>query len=437
MVLANATGIWDVSDYGSTPNFNAGVRGEVGIRMKDREVLRRLAEKVAKLAARPTEQEKRDLWRKHNALESTRPIIFCDPENGWNEIITEDQLECAGRLAQHWEVVLRKEIFWGDSMCDDKVIEPYFDIGYTYAESDWGAEPIFHGGKDGGSYVWDPPIKEYEDIEKLHHPTIEIDHETTQRTFELAKDTFGDLLTVRIRGVWWWSLGMTYTLALLRGLQQIMFDMVDNPEFVHRLMKILKDGTLAKLDFLEANDLLSLNVDSYVGSGGFGYTKELPGKNFDGHVRTQDMWGFCESQETLGISPDMFAEFVFAYQLPILKRFGLNCYGCCEPLEARWRVIRETPNLRRVSVSAFADLEKMAEFLEDKYIYSMKPSPTDLAVPDIDEEYIRKKLRRAFEITKNCRVEVIMKDNHTIGNNPQNVIKWVRIAKEEAERSAG
>jgi hypothetical protein len=437
MVLVNATGIWDVSDYGSTPNFNASVRAEVSITKKDREVLRRLAEKVAKLAARPTEQEKRDLWHKHNALGPTRPLIFCDPENGWNEIITENQLECTGRLAQHWEVVLRKEIFWGGSMCDDKVIEPYFNIGYTYTESDWGVEPIFYGGKGGGSYVWDPPIKEYKETEKLRYPTIEVDYETTQLTFELAKDTFGDLLTVKIKGVWWWSLGMTYTLALLRGLQQIMFDMVDNPEFVHHLMNILSTGTLAKLDFLETNNLLSLNVDSYVGSGGFGYTKELPSKDFDGHVRTQDMWGFCESQETLGISPDMFAEFVFAYQLPILKRFGLNCYGCCEPLEARWRVIRETPNLRRVSVSSFADLEKMAEFLEDKYIYSMKPSPTDLALPDIDEEYIRKKLRRAFEITKNCRVEVIMKDNHTIGNNPQNVIKWVKIAKEEAERSAG
>jgi hypothetical protein len=29
-----------------------------------------------------------------------------------------------------------------------------------------------------------------------------------------------------------------------------------------------------------------------------------------------------------------------------------------------------------------------------------------------------------------------MKDNHTIGGNPENVIAWCRIAKEEAERVA-
>ena len=36
--------------------------------------------------------------------------------------------------------------------------------------------------------------------------------------------------------------------------------------------------------------------------------------------------------------------------------------------------------------------------------------------------------------TRGCRVEVIMKDNHTIRNDPQRVIRWVRIAREEAER---
>jgi len=29
-------------------------------------------------------------------------------------------------------------------------------------------------------------------------------------------------------------------------------------------------------------------------------------------------------------------------------------------------------------------------------------------------------------------VEVIMKDNHTIGGRPQNVVEWCRIAREEA-----
>ena len=99
---------------------------------ENREILRRLAGRIAELAARPIEDEKRDLWYRHNALEATRPLIFCDPENGWNEIITDAQIECRGKLAREWEMTLRKEIFWGESMGDDRVIEPYFEIPAVY-----------------------------------------------------------------------------------------------------------------------------------------------------------------------------------------------------------------------------------------------------------------------------------------------------------------
>ena len=407
---------------------------ESTISTKDREILRRLANQVAELAARPIEGEKRDLWYRLNTLKPTRPVVFCDPENGWNEIITIDQFECQGEMALRWEMTLRKEIFWGAEMCDDRVVEPYFIVSHVYEESDWGMQEKKIGGKDGGSYVWESPLQSYADLDKLHFPIITVNHEATDRVVELANDTLGDILPVRLRTAWWWTLGMTWTLVNLRGLQQIMYDMYDHPDDLHHLMAILRDGHLAKLDFLEENNLLSLNNDgTYVGSGGFGWTNELPQSDFDGHVRTCDMWGFTESQETVGVSPEMFAEFIFPYQLPIQERFGLNCYGCCEPLDNRWHIMKEIPNLRRVSVSPWADIGGMAEMLEDQYIFSMKPSPTDLAMTGFDEERIRTELRDALQKTRDCRVEVIMKDNHTIGNNPQRVVRWVQIVREEAE----
>lgn len=434
-VIHKSIGLWTASDYGSTPGFNSGVFGKIIISRKDKDILRRLATKVACLSNRPIEEEKRKLWYEHNSFKPVRPLVFCDPENGWNEIITKDQIECGGELAQRWEMVLRKEIFWGELMLDDKVIEPYFDVGYTYIESNWGFNPIMHGGNDGGSYVWEAPIKEYSDIDKVHFPVINIDYKATQKTLEVASDTFGDLIKVRKTGVWWWSLGMTFTLALLRGLGTMMIDMIDNPKLIHRLMKILSEGTLEKLNFLQKNGLLSLNIDRYVGSGGFGYTGELPAKGFnDSKVRTIDLWGFAESQETVGISPSMFEEFIFEYQLPILKLFGLNCYGCCEPLEKRWNIIKKIPNLRRVSVSSWANFEQMGQNLQNDCVYSLKMKPTDLAAAVMDEDVARKRIRDVLNITKGCIIEIIMKDNHTIGKNPKNVIRWTKIAREEAER---
>jgi hypothetical protein len=101
------------------------------------------------------------------------------------------------------------------------------------------------------------------------------------------------------------------------------------------------------------------------------------------------------------------------------------------------RLDQQMPRLtRRVSCSPWADLEKMAEALQDKYILSIKPNPAVISTPEIDESTIRQDLRKALQITRGCRVEVIMKDNHTIGNQPENVVRWCQIAKEEAEEIA-
>ncbi|MBE2241020.1 MAG: hypothetical protein IAE81_24755, partial [Caldilineaceae bacterium] len=331
---------------------------------KERQLLRTLAQQVAELAARPVEAEKRNLWLRHNALQPTRPVIFCDPENGWHEIIRPEQLECEHELARDWEFRLRREIFWGTQMCDDRVIIPFFDVPHVAAESDWGMHETRIGGQHGGAYTWEPPLKEYADLPKLHFPTITVDEAATQQRAALAAEILGDLLTVRVKTLWWWTLGMTWTLVNLRGMMQIMYDMVDAPDALHQVMALLRDGHLAKLDWLEEAGLLSLNNDgTYVGSGGFGWTDELPQPDFDGRVRTCDLWGFGESQETVGISPKMFAEFVLPYQLPILSRFGLNCYGCCEPLDQRWEYVKQIPRLRRVSVSPWSDRAFMAEQL--------------------------------------------------------------------------
>jgi hypothetical protein len=227
---------------------------------------------------------------------------------------------------------------------------------------------------------------------------------------------------------------MTWTLANLRGLEQIMLDMVDNPALIHRLMTILHDGTAAMIVELEERGLLSANSDgTYVGSGALGWTDELPQPDFEGQIRLKDMWGFAESQETVGISPRMFEEFIYPYQEPLLARFGLTCYGCCEPLDSRWHVVKQFPNLRRVSVSPWADRAVMAKNLEDRFIMSIKPNPADLAMTTMDEAHIRDSLRHDLAVTQGCRTEFIMKDTHTIRNDPQRVIRWVQLAREEVD----
>ncbi len=411
------------------------ISGDIKYSEKEKAILRELAKHVAELAAHPREEVKKSLWLKLNDLQPVRPLVFCDPENGWNEIITQNQILCEKPLFRVWEMALHKEIYWATQMQDDRVIEPYFNVPYSYTDSGWGLTEIYTSGGDSGSHVWDAPVKDYEtDFPKLHFPEISVDYEKTNRIVEVAKEILGDILEVRLRGLWWWTLGMTMDFIHLRGMENMMMDMMLYPDEVHMMMAFLRDSKLHLLDFLEKNNLLALNTGgTYVGSGGFGFTSQLPQTGFNpAQVSTADLWGFTESQETVGISPEMFEEFIFPYQLPIMERFGLNCYGCCEPLDIRWHVVQKFPRLRRVSTSPWANREKMAEYLGNRYVMSLKPSPTPLAMPTIDETVLRAEIRKDLHITRDCQVELIMKDNHTLGNNPINAVRWCRIAKEEA-----
>jgi len=403
---------------------------------EDKKILIKLAEEVAEIAQSRKMQEKHGLWKKVNSLEKIRPLIFCDPENGWNEIITENQMECKGKIARRWEMDLRKEIFWGIEMGDDKPVEPFFDIAHVTKPDNWGVEVIYHKKEVLGSFVWENPIKDYDkDLKLLHFPKVEIDWPTTNGCIDIANEIFKDILTVRLKGIWWWSLGVTNPAVSLRGLNNIYLDFMEKPDELKELLSIISKGYLEKLDYLEENNLLALNSDcTYVGSGGIGITNELPKEDYQNRVRCCDIWGFAESQETVNVSPEMYEEFIFPYEKPILDRFGLTCYGCCEPLHDRWQIVKRHLNLRRVSCSPWIDVEKMTENLGDMYVFSMKPNPASLSVSNINKETIRKELQKTFEITKGCIVEVIMKDNHTIGGRPENVIEWCKIAKEEAIR---
>jgi len=94
-------------------NYNNADYSDLNFSKEDKAILRELGKEVSELASKPIMDEKKRLWTKHNKLEETRPVILADPENGWNEIITEDMVKCKNDIARHWEVTLRKLIFLG------------------------------------------------------------------------------------------------------------------------------------------------------------------------------------------------------------------------------------------------------------------------------------------------------------------------------------
>jgi hypothetical protein len=290
-----------------------------------------------------------------------------------------------------------------------------------------------------GSMDFVPVLRDEKDLKKIRTPELTVDWEATERNFETLSEIFDGVLPVEKRGgqfrywfapwdhlVTWWGVTELYT------------DMIDRPEFVHRGIARMCEATGAIMDQLESQNALSLNNgNNRVGSGGLGFTDELPRKDFDGkRVRPVDLWGTSTSQIFSEVSPEMHEEFALQYERPWLARFGLNCYGCCEPLDRKIHILKSIHNLRRISMSRWVNIERAASQIQDKYIFSYKPNPAILAGSAWNPAQLRRDIREALEKTRGCRVELILKDITTVSNEPRRLWKWAEITMEEVEKFA-
>jgi hypothetical protein len=404
----------------------------MGIPARDRDILRELARQVAEIAALPVMAERRELWKRHNALQPGHPMILVFPEGAWCELLPDSAIRCEDPDARRMESELRRRIYSHENFHDDTVIEDLWVVPTAIRDSGWGLSPRQHERTaERGSWGFDPVVLEPADLEKLHAPTITVDEEATQRVLEQAEDLFGDILDVRRKGLAHVSFHLMAFYCRLRGLEQVMMDMYENPGMLHEAMRILEEGHRARVAQCVEQNLLSLNNDgTYHSSGGVGYTDELPAPGFDPqHVRPCDIWASAEAQEMAQVSPEMHEEFVLRYERRLLEPFGLNGYGCCEDLTRKLDRVLTIPNIRRISISPWADVDSCAEQIGRRAIFSWKPHPSHL-VGSFSPERIRDYIRHTIEAAGDCTLEMILKDTHTCENHPERFTIWTRIARE-------
>lgn len=399
--------------------------------MKDYEILRDLAEKYLEICNEDIQEERRRLWRKQNSLDSERPLIYARAF-AWKEM-PDSKLKCEDEFFRDFEGVLRKKLFW-HSLNDDSIFEPWIDMSAVHKCRKWGiSSSLSYSDDPAGSYKEDYPIKELEDIKKMLVPWHEIDEEATERNLSRLSDTVGDLIEINVLR------GSPYTmfagdistdLGHLRGIENIMLDMMDNPEWFHELLAFMRDGILKAHE--EAEKAGDWGLSDHQNQA-MPYAKELkdPAPNKRG-VKRKDLWFYMASQEYTLISPEMQEEFLFRYQYPILEKFGLTAYGCCEDLTNKISMIKKLPNLRRIGVSPFANVAKCAEQIGADYVLSYRPSPADMVSYGFDKEKAKGIMKRDLEICKanGCNTDITLKDVETVEGDPDRVRKWVQAARE-------
>jgi len=261
-------------------------------------------------------------------------------------------------------------------------------------------------------------------------PRHEINEEQTMENFERLRETIGDIITVNLdRAPCYRAFGgdISTDLGYLRGIENFMADMYDNPAWLHRLVKFMSAGILKAQAEAEAAGDWGLTAHQ---NQAMPYAEELPdpAPNVNG-VKRRQLWAFMAAQEFTGVSPAMHEEFLLCYQLPIMKQFGLTAYGCCEDLTNKIDMLRQIPNLRRIAVAFSANVERCAEQIGEKYVLSYRPSPADMVSYGYDVERIRKIVGRALKASRRCRVDITLKDVETVECDPDRVKNWVIVVR--------
>jgi hypothetical protein len=193
-------------------------------------------------------------------------------------------------------------------------------------------------------------------------------------------------------------------------MENLWVFLADCPGAVHELMKYLTANHHALLDFYEKENLLtSTSGNSDIGQSSYGFTSRLPSKA-PGTYTLKDVWMFTEMEETSSVSPEMFREFFLPCNESLCSRVGAVYYGCCEPMQNTFPAIyKAIPNLRKLSISAFSDEQKMGELLQNTgIVYSRKPRPNYLGVAkSLDEEAWCGHIADTFRAARGSPCEII------------------------------
>ena len=401
-------------------------------------ILRSLAYQLKQYAEMPEQEEKKQLWKLHTSLKGTRPLVFIHPDGAWSELLPEKCLICDDSYAREIEYDLRSRLIRAKFIPDDVPVESTVQVKKVFTNTMWGVEPKrIPPAFPGGAWHHVPIIEKPSDWKMLKFPLIIPDEKETGCRFEAVQNAIGDILEVELVGQTDFGFHLMHWYCDYRGLDNMMFDLIDEPSMVHEVMQFFTEGVLSLLSQYEKYNLISLNNNgTFHYTGGIGYTEDLPAPDFDPkHIRLCDVWGAAESQEFSSVSPEMHEEFALSYERRILEPFGLNGYGCCDDLSQKLAYVLKIKNLRRVAVCPWAKIEQFTPVLGKNYIMTWKPNPAWLAMETMPEEAIYNELSAGIKNTKGGILELVLRDTHTCRNKPERFTRWAKIARRAIEEN--
>ncbi len=405
--------------------------------MDEISVLRKLAGEYFLLSQQERFMENRKLHRAVNDLKMIRPVVLID-ELPWSEMNIGDELTllCKDPELKGVEWFFRSSIYKAKHLPADMILPPYVPVWKVSRYSGIGIsveeKTLATDARNNiVSHEYHDQLATEDDLEKIHRQTVTYDKDETMRRYQRVADAVGDILPVKLKGHDYVGSGTWDQISVFRGVTNMLMDLAERPEFMHRTVRKLHDVQWDTVRQLEAlglldNDPLSLHCTPILAS-------DLPGKDFDGeHVRLKDVWGRCAAQIFASVSKEMHDEFDIEYIKDDLADCGLSYYGCCEPLDRKIDIVSKIPNLRKISITPWADVNVAAEAIGKKYVLSSKPNPAAVAVEKLDHAALRKEIGTILDACarNGCSCDITLKDISTCCGRPQNIFEWEKIVME-------
>ena len=406
--------------------------------------LRELAKKQREYAMLPVMQEREKRWYLHNDLQGDLPMIHFETWTCEADLLP--PFLCQSEAGREMELQLRRAVLNHETIDDDRVVSPFFDIEWRVKFRLFNLDSIQQhvrdaDGKEMIAYVYVHDIQDLKkDLPNLPPTFHTVDREETLAWKALAEDVLGDILPVRFVPP---HVGacLSQDVVRLMDMEPMWIALKKNPGEFHMLMQRITQDYLSFHHWLEEEGLLLPNNDNhFVAQGTFGYTRDLPQQGYlpGKAARLKDLWGYMDSQETVGISPAMYDEFFFPYYLEIARVVGLLNYGCCEPVNVFWeKSISKFPNLRKVSISPWCNEEYMGQALQGRpVIYHRKPNPVFIGFGrELDEEAYREHLQKTLRCARGCKLEFSIRDVYTLSGNLDKPRRAVQILRELLEKN--
>lgn len=407
---------------------------------QEKETLCRLVTRYGEIASLSIQKEKIQLWKALNRGEMIRPMVLID-QIPWHEMNLNDELTLTiqepyfRRLEQN----LRQTIYKWEHMPADMVVEPFIRIPKLINSTGYGLcsnSDKLHLDENSNivSQHFHNQFQESEDAEKIKNPEITYDEKTSLAYLEIAKSTFGHILPVYLAGMQF-HLGIWDSLSMYMGLEDIYYDIIDRPEFIHDLVNRMYASLtygIQKADELKLHDdQSSLCHCSHI------YTDEfLPEPGAGKGSTANHCWAFGLAQLFSSVAPEVSQEFELDYFKKVAPLFGGIYYGCCERLDDRLEYILKIPNIRKISCSPWSDRNVFAEKIGKSVVMSSKPNPSLLAFESFDFAAAKADFSQTLTAAKAQRVnlEFILKDISTLHYQPERLFQWEKMAMELVNR---